>query len=104
MVELRKRKEAAPPSQPPPAKKSDFVKSSSSSKANGSSAKAPKIAVGETISLDGFGGEVETNEGEKTTLNDLVKASTDGVVIFTYPKASTPGCESIVYHRHAEKD
>ncbi|CCU78340.1 merozoite capping protein-1/peroxiredoxin DOT5 [Blumeria hordei DH14] len=51
-----------------------------------------KIKVGETLSLDGFGGEFETNEGVTTTLQELVDESTAGVVLFTYPKASTPGC------------
>jgi len=63
---------------------------------NGSSAappkKAGKIAVGESVSLDNFGGEIETHDGEKTTLSALVEASTSGVILFTYPKASTPGC------------
>ena len=91
MVELRKRKEA-PPAQPPPPKKANSVKSSTSSNANGSSASSVKIAVGDTVTLDGFGGEVETNDGEKTTLKALVEKSGNGVVLFTYPKASTPGC------------
>lgn len=54
---------------------------------------AGKVAVGDTIDLEGFGGEVETNDGEKTSLKDLVEKSGSGVVIFTYPKASTPGCK-----------
>ncbi|KAF7858742.1 uncharacterized protein EAF02_011066 [Botrytis sinoallii] len=49
-----------------------------------------KAVVGETIDLKGFGGEIETNEGEKTTLEKLVSESKNGVVLFTYPKASTP--------------
>ncbi|KAL5442753.1 hypothetical protein PMIN06_008954 [Paraphaeosphaeria minitans] len=51
---------------------------------------APK--AGDTIPLTSFGGEVETHEGTKTTLAELVKESKSGVVLFTYPKASTPGC------------
>ncbi|CAK4011877.1 -TSA multi-domain [Lecanosticta acicola] len=51
---------------------------------------APK--VGDSIALDGFGGEIETNDGDKTTLAKLVADSKAGVVLFTYPKASTPGC------------
>ncbi|RKF61631.1 putative merozoite capping protein-1 [Erysiphe neolycopersici] len=51
-----------------------------------------KIAVGDIITLKGFGGEIETHEGVKTTLLKLVDESKNGVVIFTYPKASTPGC------------
>lgn len=48
--------------------------------------------TGETIDLDTFGGEVETHDGTKTTLAKLVEESKGGVVLFTYPKASTPGC------------
>lgn len=91
MVELRKRKEA-PAAQPPPPKKSNSVKSSTSSRANGSVSGNPKVAVGDVITVEGFGGEVETQDGEKTTLKELVDKSGKGVVLFTYPKASTPGC------------
>lgn len=52
-----------------------------------------KVVIGATIDLEGFGGEIETNNGEKTTLKKLVDESKNGVVIFTYPKASTPGCK-----------
>ena len=98
MVELRKRK--APPDPAPsrpPMKKANSVKSTTSSKkgdssANGSAATGRKVAVGDTITIDGFGGEVENNDGEKVTLKKLVDESKSGVVLFTYPKASTPGC------------
>lgn len=53
-------------------------------------------SVGDTVTLDGFGGEVETNDENKITLAKLVEDSKSGVVLFTYPKASTPGCEWIV--------
>lgn len=64
-------------------------------------AKAPAAAasssdgksVGDVIALESFGGEVEMNDGEKTTLKQLVDESGSGVVLFTYPKASTPGCK-----------
>ncbi|KAG5996268.1 hypothetical protein E4U54_002626 [Claviceps lovelessii] len=59
-------------------------------------AAAKKVAVADVIDLDGFGGEVETNEGKKTNLKDLVEGSGSGVVLFTYPKASTPGCTTQV--------
>ena len=105
MVELRKRKapaEAAPA--PPPKKSSNPVKkaldaakdaiignsASSEGAANGSA----KIAVGQTIALEGFGGELETHTGDKVTLSKLLEQSQAGVVIFTYPKANTPGCKS----------
>lgn len=107
--ELRKRK--APASEPvaaPPAKKKGPVAKavakvkeavapkSKAAKTNGegSSASAPaKVAVGDVINLEAFGGEIETNEGAKVTLKQLVDESKGGVVLFTYPKASTPGCK-----------
>lgn len=52
-----------------------------------------KPKVGDVVDLDGFGGEIETNDGDKTTLKKLVDESKSGVVLFTYPKASTPGCK-----------
>ncbi|KAF8544093.1 thioredoxin-like protein, partial [Trichophaea hybrida] len=36
--------------------------------------------------------EIQTHAGETITLSDLIKASDKGIVIFAYPKASTPGC------------
>jgi thioredoxin-dependent peroxiredoxin len=51
-------------------------------------------SVGQTISLDGFGAKVTRHDGVETDLKALVEASGSGVVIFTYPKASTPGCMS----------
>lgn len=117
MVELRKRK-TPPPAPVRPAKtqkkaaapkaekggkiakakavvaeKVEAVKEAVTSKTNGEAstpAGAPK--VGDSITLAGFGGEVETHEGTKTTLEKLVADSKNGVVLFTYPKASTPGC------------
>ncbi|KAL6864031.1 thioredoxin-like protein [Trichoderma novae-zelandiae] len=59
-------------------------------------AAAGKIAVGDVVDLEGFGGEVQTNDGDKTTLKKLVDDSKSGVVLFTYPKASTPGCTTQV--------
>lgn len=108
--DLRKRKAAGQPAAAPPAKqkgpiakaaakvKEAVAPKSKVAKQNGttsaSAIKAPaKIAVGETIDLEGFGGEIETNDGVKTTLKKLVEESATGVVLFTYPKASTPGCE-----------
>ncbi|KAI1306188.1 thioredoxin-like protein [Xylaria venustula] len=108
-VELRKRKAPAPaPAPEPPAKKQskvkkaaakvkETVKSAAAAKpaaTNGS--KSGKPVVGDTISLDGFGGQVETNDGVKTSLKALVEESKAGVVLFTYPKASTPGCTNQV--------
>ena len=122
MVELRKRK-TPPPAPVRPAKKKAAPKAEKKStvakakaavveqveavkeavtgkKTNGEAAKdAPATLpagtpkVGESITLSGFGGEVETHDGTKTTLEKLVGDSKGGVVLFTYPKASTPGCE-----------
>ncbi|KAF2117742.1 thioredoxin-like protein [Lophiotrema nucula] len=120
MVELRKRK-TPPPAPVRPAKKKaapktektskvakakavvaekvEAVKEAVTGKPNGEASKdapaalpasAPK--VGDSITLAGFGGEIETHDGTKTTLEQLVGDSKGGVILFTYPKASTPGC------------
>ena len=101
MVELRKRKAAEAPAPPPLTKRPSSVKSTTSKgkaaateKKETSANGAASRAVGDAINLDDFGGEVETNEGDKTTLKKLVQDSESGVVLFTYPKASTPGCRS----------
>ncbi|KAI0152806.1 AhpC-TSA-domain-containing protein [Xylariaceae sp. FL1272] len=118
-IELRKRK--APPPPPPPAKKrqSKVAKAASATKATVIKplekltekppdvfAKKPAVpAVGDIISLDGFGGEIETNDGAKTTLKALVDESKAGVVLFTYPKASTPGCtKQVCFFRDSYDD
>jgi thioredoxin-dependent peroxiredoxin len=101
MVELRKRKAAVEPAPAPPAKKNSNPIKKIVDKAKDAVIDAPvkatngtgKLAVGDTIALDGFGGEVETHTGEKTTLKKLLDDSKAGVVLFTYPKASTPGCK-----------
>lgn len=110
--ELRKRK-APPPAPEPPKKKAAPVKKAPAkgkdtkdakeavktkatapapapAKTNGAASK--KAAVGDTIDLASFGGEVTLNDGTTTTLAKLVEKSGSGVVLFTYPKASTPGC------------
>lgn len=125
MVELRKRP-APPPAAPPAKKKAapkskakkedvkteeavaeeqpvaadntateDAAKDApAETKAKTSSASPPK--QGDKIDLEGFGGEIETNDGQKTTLAQLAQSSKKGVVLFTYPKASTPGCTTQV--------
>lgn len=109
-VELRKRKAPAPPPEPARKKQTKASKVSkvatkvkeavkpkpaASEKTNGST-KPAKPVVGDNITFEGFGGEVETNDGTKTTLKALVDESKSGVVLFTYPKASTPGCKHIM--------
>ena len=99
MVELRKRKapvDSAPPARP--VKKANSIRSSTSSKkgyssANGLATTGNRVAVGDTITIDGFGGQVETNDGQKVTLKRLLDESKSGVVLFTYPRASTPSCK-----------
>jgi peroxiredoxin Q/BCP len=75
----------------------EAVKEAVVGKSNGKSATAAAATgppkVGDTIDLASFGGEIETNDGNKTTLAKLVEESNGGVVLFTYPKASTPGCK-----------
>jgi peroxiredoxin Q/BCP len=104
MVELRKRKA---PSQPPATgRKSKRIQETSEEtsptvqlskedeRSTHISYKKPPT-VGDTVDLDNFGGEVELNDGTKTTLKHLVDTSKSGIVLFTYPRASTPGCEFI---------
>jgi len=113
MVELRKRPAPAAPAPPPkkraPSKAKAKPTKDEPSKAEPEeapadvketpaepvAAEAPKGGapkVGDSITLEGFGGEIENHDGEKTTLAKLVADSKAGVVLFTYPKASTPGC------------
>ncbi|KAI4727089.1 AhpC-TSA-domain-containing protein [Aureobasidium sp. EXF-10728] len=120
MVELRKRK--TPPPAPAPAPKKE--RKTKATKANGKSETAAEPAAepaapepsaapaaapepetkaasgtpkpGDKIDFDGFGGEIETNDGRKVTLKTLVDESKEGLVLFTYPKASTPGCTTQV--------
>lgn len=100
MVELRKRKAPAPlpvaekkTKQAPKPKQEDDASDIETEKTP-----APKVPeVDDTIDVETFGGEFETNEGEKTTLKKLLEESKSGVVFFTYPKASTPGCKLLHY-------
>lgn len=94
-VELRKRKTPATPAPPAPAtKKQSGVKAavSKAKEAVMGKTETPKTVtvpkVGETISLDGFGGTISTQEGKETSLKEMVGESEGGVVIFTYPKVS----------------
>jgi len=48
---------------------------------------------GDLIQLDGFGGSIELTDGHETTLQNLLEISVGGVILFTYPKANTPGCK-----------
>ncbi|RDI82358.1 hypothetical protein Vi05172_g7661 [Venturia inaequalis] len=110
MVELRKRK--TPPTAPEPAAKKaapkakpkttkakeaieekvEKVSATVKKAVGGGSASGGAPKVGDVVALEGFGGEVETQDGTSVTLKKLVDESKAGVVLFTYPKASTPGC------------
>jgi peroxiredoxin Q/BCP len=93
MVELRKRKAPAPPPVAEKKTKQAPKPKDTPNKAieEKSSSKVPE--VDDIIDIETFGGDIETNEGEKTSLKKLLEESKSGVVLFTYPKASTPGCE-----------
>jgi thioredoxin-dependent peroxiredoxin len=102
MVELRKRKAPVEPAPAPLSKKKtnpvkdviDKAKAVIKDKEQPAAASnTSPPTVGAVVDLEGFGGEVETHDGNKTTLKKLVNESSNGVVLFTYPKASTPGCK-----------
>ena len=107
MPELRKRK-TPPPAPAKPVKKERKSKDDKSNDDTNATVKDPDAstvepaqkaaksgppATGDVIDFDGFGGDIETHDGQKTTLEKLVKDSKGGVVLFTYPRASTPGCK-----------
>lgn len=61
--------------------------------------KLDKASVGSKIALAGFGGTVSTHEGRQVSVQELLQevetspgGKGQGLVLFTYPKASTPGC------------
>lgn len=99
MVELRKRKaHLQEPAVSPPVKKrvssvpTSVVPEESVVPVKGNSSRVELVA-GEIININGFGGDISTHTGEKTTLKSLLESSQKGVMLFTYPKASTPGCK-----------
>ncbi len=82
MVELRKRKAPADTA-PPPVKKANSVKSFTSNKkgdssTNGSVATSDKVAAGDTITIDGFGGEIEVRTFRSNLFCPLVKPDLQG--------------------------
>jgi thioredoxin-dependent peroxiredoxin len=84
---------ATEPEEPSTANSAPETAAPIEAKANGSAKAGGKIAVGEKITLDGFGGTVQTHDGTDVTVKELLEKSGAGIVIFTYPKASTPGCK-----------
>lgn len=103
-VELRKRKAVAQPAVPAKQPKKSKVDSIATkvTKAATSGEAAPtekpanatssKPSVGKTLNLAEFDFAIATNDDEPTTLQKLLSASKSGIVLFTYPRASTPGC------------
>ena len=48
---------------------------------------------GDSLRLDGYGGEVSLSDGQLVTLQTLVNISVSGVVIFTCSRAQISGCK-----------
>ncbi|KAJ5718089.1 hypothetical protein N7488_003735 [Penicillium malachiteum] len=100
MVELRKRKAPAPPpvvqkkpkSTKSTAKPKETTTTTTTTNANPQPPASKNPKVDDILDLEEFGGEIQTNDGDATTLKKLLEESSGGVVLFTYPKASTPGC------------
>lgn len=121
MVELRKRKTPDTPAPPKPApskkKSTTSISSKAAKDATASAAAAPKdekpaapaaaapaeakpsstngLATGDALSAASapwLSASITTQDGTATSISALVAASKAGVVLFTYPKASTPGC------------
>lgn len=55
------------------------------------------LQVGDVVELGRVGPDIETHEGKKTTLGNLVENCDNGVVIFTYPEALTRACMYILH-------
>ena len=95
MPELRKRKVPGDRASKPPKRAKSLKPPHGAEQQKNNGLVAEKVEVGNSLKLDGFGGEINTHDGESTTLQSLVQKSDNGVVLFTYPKASTPGCMSL---------
>ncbi|OAX79245.1 hypothetical protein ACJ72_06440 [Emergomyces africanus] len=77
-----------------PASKKEAANTATAATTPSSQGKPPK--TGDTIELEKLGTDITTHDGTPTTLKSLVEQSTSGVVLFTYPRASTPGCTTQV--------
>lgn len=105
-MELRKRKAPAEPAQQAAPKKrtSRAGANTTAKKAKTEETKASETpaapskrpAVGDTIDLGDFQDEITFQDGTSTSLKALVAESKSGVVLFTYPRASTPGCKCMI--------
>ncbi|RMZ82351.1 hypothetical protein DV738_g1919, partial [Chaetothyriales sp. CBS 135597] len=98
MVELRKRPAPAEGASNSaatarPAKRGTAATAAAGGKKKG---KEKKDSVGKKIKLSGFGGEVTTHDNKSVAVKDLLEESSKGIVLFTYPRASTPGCTTQV--------
>ncbi|EGU82829.1 hypothetical protein FOXB_06632 [Fusarium oxysporum f. sp. conglutinans Fo5176] len=67
-------------------------------KAEESKKSGGKPKVGDVVDLDGFGGEIETNDGEKTTLKKLVDES-KSAFSSEYPSDSSAGTKQVCFFR-----
>ncbi|EAS35612.3 peroxiredoxin Q/BCP [Coccidioides immitis RS] len=102
-MELRKRKAPAEPKDARATKKKADTKASAP-KARESKAKAKETeksepspsreppTVGAILDLEQYQDEVQLQDATPSSLKALLESSKNGVVLFTYPKASTPGC------------
>jgi len=95
MVELRKRQLPFPTSdKPAKTLKTTPVSLDNEFSDNKSSNKPPPLQTGDTIpDLAQFGNSILLQTGESTTFESILSKSKKGVVVFTYPKANTPGCK-----------
>ncbi|PGH04761.1 hypothetical protein AJ79_06982 [Helicocarpus griseus UAMH5409] len=115
MVELRKRKAPAEPlkpaatkstakrtkkttkpdastTTPAPQKETATTTTTTTTKAVTAVPSQKPLKIGDIVDFDKIGAEISTHDGTSTSLKTLVEESKSGVVLFTYPRASTPGC------------
>ncbi|KAI1931940.1 thioredoxin peroxidase dot5 [Ophidiomyces ophidiicola] len=103
-MELRKRKAPTEPKDAPVAKKKVTKVAASKAKApkpkatskelkKNATSSAPEVpTVGTVLDLEQYQDEIQLQDGTQSSLKALIESSENGVVLFTYPKASTPGC------------
>lgn len=106
-MQLRKRKvvtesdgSAAPPKKQragKDAKDTTTKKTKTSQKSDLTARVGQKPVVGNSIELDGFGGELQIQDGIAVTLKSILSDSKSGVILFVYPRASTPGCKLFIF-------
>jgi len=97
MVELRKRQLPFPTSEKPAKtlKTTPVTLDNESSDIKSSNEPRP-LQTGDVIpDLAQFGDSILLQTGESTTFETILSKSKKGVVVFTYPKANTPGCKTL---------